>query len=179
MPSNACVRMDVFAGTVILALAATSCQRQPKEQATEQPPPDPVERGEYLVRTVGCEHCHTPGGMYGLPDPKRKLAGSDLGWKGAWGVRYAGNLTPERATGLGTWSEDDLVNAIRKAQRPDNSPIQTPMPWFHFVFFSEEDARAIAKYLGTIPPVVHKVPDRVPPGGRAKGVYIEIPPPPA
>jgi hypothetical protein len=117
--------------------------------------------------------------MYGLPDPKRMLAGSDLGWKGPWGVRYPHNLTPDRTTGLGTWSEDQVVDAIRLALRPDRTPIRGSMPWFHFVYFSEEDARAIAKYLASIPPVSHKVPDPIPPGAKASGVYVDIPPPPA
>jgi hypothetical protein len=117
--------------------------------------------------------------MYGLPDPKRKLAGSDLGWKGAWGVRYPNNLTPDMTTGLGTWSEDRVVQAIRLAQHPDGTPIRGSMPWFHYVYFTEVDARAIAKYLASIPPIAHRVPDPIPPGAKATGAHIEIPPPPA
>jgi len=169
----------VIAGVVALALMTTSCaQPPPAEAPRQQAAQDPVQRGEYLVHTSACEHCHTPGGMYGLPDPERKLAGSELGWKGAWGVRYPRNLTPDMATGLGTWSEDQIVGAIRLAMRPDRTPIRGSMPWFHFVYFTEEDARAIAKYLASIPAVSHKVPDPIAPGEKATGVYIEIPPPP-
>jgi len=168
-----------LAGTLLLALATLSCYRQPTEEPRAPTSPDPVKHGEYLVRTVGCEHCHTPGGIYGEPDPKRQLAGSDLGWKGPWGVRYPANLTPEMETGLGSWSEDDIVHAIRLAQRPDRTPIQVPMPWFHFVYFSEDDARAIARYLKTIPPVAHQVPERIAPGEKPTGAYIDVPPAPA
>lgn len=166
----------------LFALIDIACYRQANTDVAANPKPpaeDPVKRGAYLVQVVGCENCHTPGGMYGTPDPNRKLAGSDLGWKGVWGVVYAPNLTPEAMTGLGRWSEGDIVRAIKLAERPDSTHIAIPMPWFHFVYFSDDDAHAIARYLKSIPPVAHKVPPRALPGQRASGVFIEVPPPPA
>jgi mono/diheme cytochrome c family protein len=137
-----------------------------------------VKRGEYLVQTIGCGHCHTPGGIYGEPDPTRLLSGSEVGWKGRWGVSYPRNLTPDSATGIGTWSEEQIVTALRTLKRPDGSTLHLPMPWNHFVYLSETDARAIGAYLKSVPPVRHRVPDYLPPGGKAKGAVIEFPPPP-
>ncbi|HEX7078281.1 MAG TPA: c-type cytochrome [Candidatus Eisenbacteria bacterium] len=178
------LRIRPFLGTaaalLLLAALDMSCTRRPANEETVLPKSheDQVKRGEYLVETVGCESCHTPGGMYGLPDPQRRLAGSDVGWKGVWGVRYAPNLTPDEMTGLGRWSEDDIVRAIKLAERPDSTHIATPMPWFHFVYFTDEDAQAIAAYLKSVPPIAHKVPPRIPAGQKAFGAFIEVPPPP-
>jgi mono/diheme cytochrome c family protein len=62
----------------------------------------PVERGQYLVTIAGCNDCHTPGAMLGQPDDKRRLGGSDVGFGDpASGVWVGGNLTPDKATGLG------------------------------------------------------------------------------
>ena len=140
---------------------------------------DPVKRGQYLVQTIGCGHCHTPGGIYGEPDPTRFMSGSEVGWKGRWGVSYPRNLTPDSATGIGKWTEEQIVTAIRTLKRPDGTTLHLPMPWNHFVYLTEDDAKGIAAYLKTIPPVSHKVPDFVPPGGKVKGPVIVFPPPPA
>jgi mono/diheme cytochrome c family protein len=160
--------------------ASTQGQPAPGGVASGGPPAsDPVKRGEYLVQTIGCGHCHTPGGIYGEPDPTRFLSGSEVGWKGRWGVSYPRNLTPDSATGIGTWTAEQIVTALRTLKRPDGSTLHLPMPWNHFVYLSEDDSKAIAAYLKSVPPVMHKVPDYVPPGGKAKGAVIEFPPPPA
>jgi len=165
---------------LLAALAAGGSNAQtPKGTASKDTSADPVKRGEYLVQVVGCGHCHTPGALYGEPDPTRLLSGSEVGWKGRWGVSYARNLTPDPETGLGKWTAEDIANVIRTLRRPDGSVLHLPMPWFHFIYFTEDDARAIAAYLKSIPPVVHKVPAFVPPGEKPKGVFIEFPPPPA
>ncbi len=171
----------------LVAFLAVSCSQQPAGQApatnqaaTSSAPSDTtVQHGQYLVETIGCGHCHTPGAIYGEPDPTRLLSGSEVGWKGRWGVSYPRNLTPDSATGIGRWSENDIVKTIRELKRPDGSVLHLPMPWFHFVHLTEADARAIAKYLKTIPPVSHHVPDYVAPGGKVTGAVIEFPPPPA
>jgi mono/diheme cytochrome c family protein len=173
-----------FAGPAVLmlaALATTSCYKHTNEDAaslrvTEA---DPVARGEYLVRSIGCEDCHTPGTFYGQPDRTRALSGSELGWTGPWGTTYARNLTPDTTTGLGKWSEQDIVNALHQGRRPDGSALLPPMPWFDFVWLSEDDAHAIARYLKTIPPIVHRVPDKLKPGVKPKGSYWELPTPTA
>ncbi|MBI5836955.1 MAG: cytochrome c [Candidatus Eisenbacteria bacterium] len=141
--------------------------------------PTLVKRGAYLVRFAGCGDCHTPGTFYGAPDMKRALSGSEIGWQGPWGVSYARNLTPDAATGLGKWSEADIVRAIRTGIRPDGRLLNPPMPWQGFAGLSDEDAMSIAAYLKSLPAVHHKVPDGVPPGTKADGSIIVFPPPTA
>ena len=113
------------------------------------------------------------------PTSTRRLSGSELGWKGPWGVSFARNLTPDMETGLGYWSEEEIVKAIRSGVRNDGSMILPPMPWQSFAGLTDQDAHAIAAYLMSLPPVKHKVPDTVPPGKPYAGALLEFPPPPA
>jgi mono/diheme cytochrome c family protein len=138
-----------------------------------------VARGEYLVTVMGCGDCHTPGTLYGSPDFKRKLSGSELGWRGPWGVSYPRNLTPDVETGIGKWSEKDIVTALRTGMRSDGSVLQPPMPWPNLTALTDEDAYAVAAFLKSLPPISHKVPDRVAPGQPAAGSVCEFPPPSA
>jgi mono/diheme cytochrome c family protein len=162
----------------ILSAALLSCAKQ-----TPAPAPvseaDQVARGHYLVTIIGCADCHTPGYMYGAPDTARALSGSELGWKGPWGVSYPRNLTPEPQSGIAAWSESDIVTAIRTGKRPDGRILLPPMPWPDLAALTDDDAMAIAKYLKSLPPVLHKAPDIVPPGTPVKGSYFALPPPSA
>ena len=135
-------------------------------------------RGEMLTWVGGCNDCHTPGGMYGAPDLNRRLSGSELGWQGPWGVSYAKNLTPDYETGLGKWSEQDIASALRTGVRPDGSHLLPPMPWVGYARMSDEDMSALVTYLKSVPAVSHKVPNPIPPGQRAGGPTVVIPPPP-
>jgi len=140
---------------------------------------DQVARGKYLVTITGCNDCHTPGYFYGAPDTTRTLSGSELAWKGPWGVSYPRNLTPELQTGIGAWSDSDIVTAIRTGKRPDGRILLPPMPWPDFATLTDDDAMAIAKYLKTLTPVMHQVPDILAPGTPVKGSYFTLPAPPA
>ncbi len=140
-----------------------------------------IARGQYLVTVENCGDCHTPGTLYGSPDFSRKLSGSELGWRGPWGVSYPRNLTPDPETGLGKWTEKQIVDAIRTGMRPDGRPLNPPMPWPNLTQLTDEDAYSIAAYLKSLPPVKHQVPDVVPPD-KAKdvtGSIMDFPPPSA
>lgn len=137
---------------------------------------DRVARGEYLVKVIGCGDCHTPGTFAGAPDMSRWLSGTDYGFVGPWGTTYAKNLTPD-STGLAGWTEEDIVRALRAGTRKDGTPIRPPMPWKWFSNLSDEDARSIAAYLLSVPPVMHATLAALPPGVKAKGSNIVFPPP--
>ncbi len=153
--------------------------------AARKSPPPPTEeerlaRGAYLVTTMGCGDCHTPGTMYGSPDHARTLSGSEIGWQGPWGVTYAPNLTPDKETGTGAWTTEQLVHTIRSGQRPDGTQLRPPMPWPNLTQLTEADARAIAAYLQSLPAISHKVPAALGPGETASsGSIVVFPPPPA
>ncbi len=118
-----------------------------------------IVRGEYLVRVGGCTDCHTPGHFMGHPDPARFLGGSDVGFGiPGVGVFVGPNLTPDKATGLGTWTEAQIVIAITTGERPDGRMLAPVMPWRGLSVLTKSDALAIAAYLKSLPPVSHKVP---------------------
>jgi mono/diheme cytochrome c family protein len=163
---------------VLGALGLASCA--PRGGSTLASGVDTLARGKYLVTVIACGDCHTPGAMYGSPDMSRQLSGSEVGWKGPWGVSYARNLTPDAETGIGAWSDEQLINAFRTGMRPDGRHLSPPMPWPDFANLTDEDAHAVAAYLKSLPPVRHKVPDPLPPGVTPAGSVFDLsaPPPP-
>lgn len=117
-----------------------------------------VARGKYLVSISGCSDCHTPGGMMGAPDMTRYLGGSDVGFSiPTMGVFVGNNLTPDPETGLGKWTSEEIVTAIRKGKRPDGSELSGVMPSASFANLTDDDANAIAAFLRSLPPVSNKV----------------------
>jgi mono/diheme cytochrome c family protein len=118
----------------------------------------PVERGHYLATLAGCGDCHTPGGMLGTPDPKRLLGGSDVGFGDpASGVWVGGNLTPDKETGLGNWTTEQIVAALTKGETPQGRQLSEIMPWPALSHLTPDDARALAAYLQSLPPVHNSV----------------------
>ena len=171
-------RPVLLAGALALALSALSCtSKQPAPAANAPAAMTPLQRGEYLSNVMGCNDCHTPGAIYGAPDFERRLAGSEIGWQGPWGVSYAANLTPDPETGLGTWTNVEIERALRSGVRKDGSPILPPMPWPNMAGMTADDMASLIAYLKSIPPVKHKVPERVPPNTVAQGPIIPIPAP--
>jgi mono/diheme cytochrome c family protein len=117
-----------------------------------------IARGRYLVGIAGCSDCHTPGGLLGNPDIRRYLGGSDIGFSiPTQGVFVGSNLMPDKETGLGQWTADEIVVAIRKGKRPDGGEPSGVMPSASFSRLTDEDAFAIAAFLQSLPPVKNKV----------------------
>ena len=170
-----------LACAVVAAFGATSCSKPAEQTQTMPAAADTIataEHGAYLVTIMGCNDCHTPGTFYNAPDFQRTLAGSELGWTGPWGTSYPRNLTPDMETGLGAWSEDDIVKALQTGMRPNGSVLKPPMPWPLYAHLTRRDVHSIAKYLKSIVPVKHKAPDVLPPGTKAPAAWV-LPPPPA
>jgi mono/diheme cytochrome c family protein len=118
-----------------------------------------VERGRYLATLGGCTDCHTPGYFFGKPDTARHLGGSEVGFEiPGLGIFHGPNLTPDDETGLGGWSEQDIVTALQTGRRPDGRELAPIMPWRAFANLTPADAKAIAAYLKSLPPVKNKVP---------------------
>lgn len=111
-----------------------------------------VERGRYIVEVIGaCGNCHTPQGPDG-PDESRHLAGgTPIEEPGMYAVPR--NITPDRETGIGAWSDADIVRAIREGVRPDGRVLGPPMPFGLYRHISDQDVAAIVAYLRTVKPV--------------------------
>jgi mono/diheme cytochrome c family protein len=134
-----------------------------------------AERGRYLATIMDCGGCHTPGAMAGQPDKARLLGGSDLGFEiPELGVFYPPNLTPDKETGLGNWSEDELIAAVRTGVRPDGRELAPVMPWHSYAALTNDDAKALATFLKTLPPVPHKVPGPFGPSETPTAPYLTV-----
>src|SRR5208282_3298037 len=104
-----------------------------------------VARGRYLVTIAGCSDCHTPGALIGSPDMKRYLGGADVGFAiPGQGVFVGQNLTPDKETGLGSWTSDQIIAAIRMGKQPDGGALSAVMPYPALSHLTDEDAQAIA-----------------------------------
>src|SRR5262245_19449869 len=104
-----------FAFACAFAFSLTACERHGAAQTGEAK----IKRGAYLTSVMVCGDCHTPGYFLGKPDESLHLAGSDVGFFiPNLGYFYGRNLTPDDETGLGTWSADDIVKALRTGVRP-------------------------------------------------------------
>jgi hypothetical protein len=88
-------------------------------------------------------------------------------WAGPWGISYAANLTPDLNTGMGIWTEEMFIQAMRTGKHMGVSrDILPPMPWQNLATLEEDDLKAMFAYLRSIPAVVNHVPDPVPPDGQ-------------
>jgi hypothetical protein len=152
-----------------------------------------LERGEYLVKMMGCNDCHTPMAMGPEgpePDMTRQLSGHpedfpiaaapELGegpwvWAGTgtltafagpWGVSFAANLTPDPDTGIGNWTPEIFIRALRTGRHEGQGrPILPPMPYMWYAHATDDDLRAMFAYLMSIPAIPNRVPQPIDPAG--------------
>jgi len=119
----------------------------------EAPKPDPVqlERGAYLAGILGCPFCHMPMGPKG-PDFSRPFAGG-MEVPEEFGTWRAPNITPHKGSGIGTWTDEQIIAAIREGVRPDGSQLFPIMPYLNYNRMTDADAKAIVAYLRTVPEV--------------------------
>ena len=149
---------------------------------------DQVARGKYLVIIGGCNDCHTPGALLGKPDFSRALSGSEVGFAiPGLGVFAGRNLTPDKETGLGAWTDDQIISAMTAGIRPDGRRLAPIMPWQALSHLSSDDAHAIVAYLKSLPAVKNSVPGPFGPKDIPSTlvfvivpgeVYAKMPPPP-
>ena len=155
---------------------------------------DMVKRGKYLVDAVAaCGYCHTPRAGSDF-DPNMYLAGhpsteghprynrgmrqqgifiltsnSMTAFSAPFGTSFASNLTPDKLTGLGEWTEKMFIDAMRTGKHqgnPDNRNIFPPMPYKHYAQMTDADLKAIWAYLRTIKPIENDVSPVLNPLGR-------------
>lgn len=138
--------MRVFlVSCIVLMLSAIVCRAETQ-----------IERGAYLVTTIGaCGNCHSP------VDQNRNRNGPALSGGPAIlapvSIAYPPNITPDVDTGIGAWSEDQIVDALRNGRRPDGRILRPPMPVPFYRALSDVDVHAIATYLKSLPSTVNRV----------------------
>jgi mono/diheme cytochrome c family protein len=105
-----------------------------------------IERGRYLAVASDCVSCHT------IPGSNSPFAGGRA-IETPFGDIVAPNITPDRETGLGAWSDDEFEAAVRKGVRRDGSPLYPAMPYNAYTKMSRDDVQAIHAYLSSVTPV--------------------------
>ena len=134
-----------------------------------------TQRGAYLAAIMDCAGCHTGGALAGQPDPALRLAGSDIGFGApGLGIFYPPNLTSDPETGLGQWTEADIVKAVRTGERPDGRELAPMMPWRSYAALTDDDALALAAYLKSLPPVRNRVPAPTGPDEKPPAPYLGV-----
>jgi mono/diheme cytochrome c family protein len=119
---------------------------------------DLQQRGEYLVHAEMCGLCHTQINRTGIYRDDRYLAGGMRVSVYPHGTFVTFNLTSDKETGTGKWTEDQVVNIIQNGRAPDRQLNFWAMPWFTFHFFTPDDARAVARYVKSLPPIRNEIP---------------------
>ena len=159
----------------LLALAGAALLSTSLAEAQTTAPRERVKRGEYLAAIMDCGGCHTPGVFLGKPDMARKFAGSEVGFKiPGLGTFFPPNLTPDRETGLGAWSEQDIIKAVRTGVRPDGRMLAPAMPYASYGKLNDADALALASYFKSLPPVRHAPPVLSGPTETPKGPFLTV-----
>lgn len=159
MQTRTCMKHLLFASLLLSSLALPGCRHTqvplpsfPQNRATDDAAL--VARGKVIVRDISvCGGCHAATEH----DPDGPLSGGREFHDWRIGTARAANLTPDNETGLGTWSDAEIVRAIRNGQRKDGRLLAPVMlyEWYHEM--SDEDALAVARYLKSLPPVHHPV----------------------
>jgi mono/diheme cytochrome c family protein len=109
-----------------------------------QPTPELIARGDYLTRAADCAACHTvPGGA---------PFGGGLSFKLPFGTIYSTNITADRETGIGAWSDDDFVRALHQGIAKDGSHLYPAFPYTSYTAMTRDDAVAIKAYLFSLTP---------------------------
>jgi cytochrome c553 len=171
----------MIAFTLLLAAATVAAQSTP----VRSPAPAQIERGRYLATVMDCNGCHTPFDAKGQPDMSRLLSGhpaavnvneppklaagwgtaindTNTAWAGPWGISYTTNLTPDRVTGIGAWTEQTFIDSIRRGKKAGvGRPLLPPMPWANYAKLTDDDLKALFAYLQSIPPLRNAVPAAV------------------
>jgi hypothetical protein len=118
-----------------------------------------AERGHYLVTMSSCGDCHSTPGPQGPDMEHMYLAGGMKFLRKDFGTYVSMNLTSDKETGVGAWSDEDLKRVWRNGLAPDGRQIPGHlMPWPGFSHYSDEDLHAIIVYLRRTVPIVHQVP---------------------
>ena len=117
-------------------------------------------RGEYLMNgPVACGNCHTPRDEKMMPIAGKEFSGGFHLFDPVGIDAYAANITPDPDTGIGTWTDEEIITAIREGKTPDGRINFPPMPVPTYNNMSDDDVKAIVAYLRTVPAIHNEVPE--------------------
>ncbi|MBI4180765.1 MAG: c-type cytochrome [Chloroflexi bacterium] len=153
-----------FAAKALFALKVLKPQPPITQPVVSPPPGVTVEYGKYLAEnTATCADCHSQRNLNtGVFLPGKNFTGSSIAFGGELdnlpASAYAPNLTPDKKTGIGTWTEEQFIKALRTGTRPDGTVMLTLMPYPYFSFWTDDDLKAVYRYLQTVPAQENEVP---------------------
>ncbi|WP_456618124.1 MULTISPECIES: c-type cytochrome [unclassified Bradyrhizobium] len=136
----------ILAGLALVGVAL--CSAVGSAALAAEPSPELIAYGKALVEAGDCAGCHTA-------DAAKPFAGGKR-IDTPFGAIYAPNLTPDRATGIGVWTDADFTRALRYGVAPNGSNYYPAFPYPYFTKMTKDDTLAIRAYLGTLPPVVSR-----------------------
>ena len=149
--------MDFIAGALALFATAIMILATDLLGNTANAAESQLERGTYLVHgIVACGNCHTPKGPDGHALADQELSGRFMFDLPAIHA-VAPNITPDNDTGIGKWTDEQIINAIRNGKRPDGTTIGPVMPVVFYRNMSDSDVVAVVAYLRSVKPINHKV----------------------
>jgi mono/diheme cytochrome c family protein len=167
-------KLIALTAIITLVIAATyfsACNNnksEPKAATTEDSIKKVVERGEYLANNVAaCIHCHSKRDFSKYAGPN--VPGSEGGGGEVFdnkiadfipGTIYGKNITPDPETGIGTWTDDEILRAITHGINKKGDTLFPIMPYANFNRMAKEDLLSIIAYIRTLKPIKNKVPDR-------------------
>ena len=143
---------SVVAITLALGILGAPLLAPTQQARTISPGPAEIARGKYIYGATGGCGCHTK--------PKEPVNSGGRRYDGPFGTVYSGNITPDRETGVGDWTDEQLITAIRLGRRPDGGRLLPVHPYTVFNGMAEEDLRALVAYLRTLPPVKRPTPPK-------------------
>jgi mono/diheme cytochrome c family protein len=195
MPKRTTTLLFALALTALSGALARAVSDADVETPTSTARAARIERGAYLVKTMGCNDCHTPWKM-GPNGPEQDMSRALTGhpedlvmppppalppgpwqWMGAatntafagpWGVSFTMNLTPDPETGLGSWTEEMFIQTMKTGRHEGKGRmLKPPMPWFVVGNLNDEDIKSLFAYLQSLKPVRNRVPQTIdPPEGQ-------------
>jgi len=132
----------------LLALLSATAAVLPGATDAANPSGAELARGKYVFGATGGCACHTE-------KESRQINAGGRRFDGAFGTVYSSNITPDRDTGIGSWSDEQIITAIRLGRRPNGERLLPVHPYPTFNGMTEGDLRALVAYLKTLPPIKH------------------------
>ena len=135
---------------------------------------DLAARGSYLATVMDCAGCHMPRGSDGVPLFNAGLSGGTVGFEiPGMGIFWAPNLTPSD-TGLRSWTDAEIAEAITAGQHPDGRTLAPVMPWSAYAALTDEDVAALVTYLRSLPAIDSPRIDSVAGSADAVAPYFSV-----
>lgn len=168
--------VTLLATVFLLCGCTNSVTHQDQTMASAVP-----DRGEYMVNLLACGRCHTEGYLRGNEAQAAALAGSTVGIAYTPdragiqpGLAFAGNLTSDEETGLGNWTEAEIIRALTSGVGRNGHRRLPVMPWANYTALTQSDLSAIARYLKRVPPVSRRIPKSTNEGESSNQPYVRF-----